>query len=267
MFLLLVMVGSITKSAQVPFCSWLPIAMAAPTPVSALVHSSTLVTAGVYLLIRFNFYYCGFEILIGSLMFLSCITIIIAGVAAIYETDIKKLVALSTLRQLGFIIFSISIIIPELAFYHLCVHALFKALIFMAVGVFIHYLRTQDLRLIGGIGGYLPFCSFIVLSARLSICGFPFMSGFYSKDLIVEGLLFMVNNVLVISLLVLGVLLTVCYRVRICFYVIFGSFRGSASQRFHGDCRWYCIPILFLLRGAVLGGLFLRMLYLDAYLI
>lgn len=259
--------GSITKRAQIPFSRWLPMAMAAPTPVSALVHSSTLVTAGVYLLIRFSFYFTGFNALIYLMLFLSSITMFIAGVAAMFEMDAKKMVALSTLRQLGFMIFRVFLMLPELAYYHLLVHALFKALIFMAVGVFIHSYNRQDLRLMGGVFGRLPFCSCVLVCARISICGFPFMSGFFSKDLIIESVIYIRTNLAVVTIMLLGVILTVCYSVRMCYYVILKFRRGRRFLGFRDFRGFYVTPMLVLLLGAIVGGVFLRNLFVDCYLV
>jgi NADH-ubiquinone oxidoreductase chain 5 len=137
-----------TKSAQIPFSAWLPAAIAAPTPVSTLVHSSTLVTAGVYVLYRFSGL-ISLELIV-VLIFFSIITLIIAGLRAILEVDIKKVIALSTLRQLGVMILAISLGIKIIALFHLVVHAFFKALIFMCVGAVIFYRGgVQDGRLLG----------------------------------------------------------------------------------------------------------------------
>jgi len=181
--LTLVIIAAITKSAQIPFSAWLPAAIAAPTPVSSLVHSSTLVTAGVYLLIRFHslFTYSYY------LFFFSVLTLFISGLGANFETDLKKIIALSTLSQLGIMIISVSLGIYEIAFFHLVRHALFKSLLFLCAGFFIHSNGNwQDSRCLSGLNFNSPIISFYFYCASASLCGFPFLTGFYSKDLILE---------------------------------------------------------------------------------
>lgn len=184
--LIFVVLAAITKRAQIPFSAWLPAAMAAPTPVSALVHSSTLVTAGVYLLIRFR------EALLNSphtqlLLLLASLTIFIAGLGANFETDLKKIIALSTLSQLGVIMRILSLGQADLAFFHLLTHALFKALLFMCAGSIIHSVGDyQDIRVIGSLVKFMPIRVIRINLANLALCGAPFLAGFYSKDLILE---------------------------------------------------------------------------------
>jgi NADH-ubiquinone oxidoreductase chain 5 len=151
-----VILAAITKRAQIPFSAWLPAAMAAPTPVSALVHSSTLVTAGVYLLVRF--YPVVASVWIGQLLFFfSSLTIVISRIGALYETDLKKIIALSTLRQLGLIMISLAVGFRVLAFFHLLTHALFKACLFLCAGRVIHlYGGRQDVRDLRVVGRYIP---------------------------------------------------------------------------------------------------------------
>jgi NADH-ubiquinone oxidoreductase chain 5 len=175
----------LTRRAQFPFSRWLPAAMAAPTPVSSLVHSSTLVTAGVYLLIRFNKFLTGGIFFL--LMNLSLLTILLSGFGALYENDLKKIIAFSTIGQLSFIIFSIAIGSSYLGFIHLLIHAVFKSLLFLCSGVFIRgYLGVQDIRFIGNLGLRSPLVRSCFLVSLFSLCGVPFYSGFFSKDFIIE---------------------------------------------------------------------------------
>lgn len=219
----LVVLAAITKRAQIPFSSWLPAAMAAPTPVSSLVHSSTLVTAGVYLLIRFN--YALTRSLILLLLFIGTITIFIAGLGANFEFDLKKIIALSTLRQLGLIISILALGEFQLALFHLLTHALFKALLFICAGCIIHNMSNyQDIRYIGGLIIQIPLtCTFFIIS-NLSLCGLPFLSGFYSKDLILEILSISYLNTYIYIIFFLSTGLTVCYTFRLLYYVIRGDF-------------------------------------------
>ena len=159
--------AAITKRAQIPFSAWLPAAMAAPTPVSALVHSSTLVTAGVYLLVRFSAAIDG-SLTQTVLLLLSSLTIFMAGLGANFEYDLKKIIALSTLRQLGVIMRILSLGYPNLAFFHLLRHALFKALLFMCAGAVIHNIKDyQDIRAMGRLVVYIPLTTFSINLAKL----------------------------------------------------------------------------------------------------
>jgi NADH-ubiquinone oxidoreductase chain 5 len=193
----------------------LPAAIAAPTPVSSLVHSSTLVTAGVYLLIRFNI--CSNVSILG--FFLRLITMFIAGLCANYEFDLKKIIALSTLRQLGLIIRFLFIGDRLISFYHLLRHALFKALLFICAGSFIHNLRgIQDIRYIGNMYMRMPLTRIYFNISNLCLCGFPFLSGFYSKDLILD--IFSIRSIrwFVYLIFYISVGLTVSYRLRLFYY-------------------------------------------------
>lgn len=215
LLILIIIVSACTKRAQMPFSAWLPAAMAAPTPVSSLVHSSTLVTAGVYLLIRFNniFKEC---VYLNILFIISVITILMAGIRAIFEDDIKKIVALSTLRQLGVIIIILGFHKPILAYYHLILHAYFKAILFMCAGCTIHLIKDyQDIRVIRLGSTRMPFVLGIILVCNLSLCGLPFMRGFYSKDIILECVLMGRVPTLIILLILLATILTLAYSIRL----------------------------------------------------
>nr|UMB89180.1 NADH dehydrogenase subunit 5 [Coptodryas elegans] len=215
--------AAITKSAQIPFSSWLPAAMAAPTPVSSLVHSSTLVTAGVYLLIRMS-KFIDLSVL-NVLLYLSLFTMFMAGLSANLECDLKKIIALSTLSQLGLMISILCLGGSELAFFHLLTHALFKALLFMCAGVIIHNLGdVQDIRLMGGQIYFLPFTCMCMSVSNFALCGIPFMAGFYSKDLIAEILSMSVLGWTVYMVFYVSIGLTVSYSIRLSYFIFFGDY-------------------------------------------
>jgi len=177
---LIIILATITKRAQIPFSTWLPIAIAAPTPVSSLVHSSTLVTAEVYLIIRFNrlIIIRKFNLF---LLFIS-IFIIISELRALYENDLKKIIALSTLSQLGLIIMILRLGLRLLGFYHLITHALFKSLLFLCAGTIIHLMKNnQDIRYCGGLNEIIPFISVFFYVFILSIIGCLFFLDFIQR--------------------------------------------------------------------------------------
>nr|ADO60541.2 NADH dehydrogenase subunit 5 [Drilaster sp. BMNH 840462] len=219
----LVILAALTKSAQIPFSSWLPAAMAAPTPVSSLVHSSTLVTAGVYLLIRF--YSALDDNMMLGLLFVSLLTMFMAGLGANFEYDLKKIIALSTLSQLGLMMSILSLGDCKLAFFHLLTHALFKALLFMCAGCMIHNLfNCQDIRYMGSLIFHMPLvCTFFNIS-NFSLCGLPFLAGFYSKDLILELLSMSYVNMFVYLIFYISIGLTVSYTLRLSYYTLFGDY-------------------------------------------
>nr|YP_009176748.1 NADH dehydrogenase subunit 5 [Anopheles minimus]ALJ02463.1 NADH dehydrogenase subunit 5 [Anopheles minimus] len=250
----LVMLAAMTKSAQIPFSSWLPAAMAAPTPVSALVHSSTLVTAGVYLLIRFN------DLLMNwwmsqFLLLISGLTMFMAGLGANFEFDLKKIIALSTLSQLGLMMSILSMGFYKLAFFHLLTHALFKALLFMCAGSIIHNMKnSQDIRMMGSLSMSMPLTCSCFNVANLALCGMPFLAGFYSKDLILEMVMLSYVNIFVFFLFFFSTGLTVCYSFRLCFYSMTGDFNSSSLHPLN-DSGWTMLfSICFLTIMAVIGG-------------
>uniref|UniRef100_A0AAU8ATL0 NADH-ubiquinone oxidoreductase chain 5 n=1 Tax=Pyrocoelia amplissima TaxID=370598 RepID=A0AAU8ATL0_9COLE len=219
----LIVLAAFTKSAQIPFSSWLPAAMAAPTPVSSLVHSSTLVTAGVYLLIRFSV--CFNDYLVYLMLFISSLTMFMAGLGANFEFDLKKIIALSTLSQLGLMMSILFLGDSDLAFFHLLSHALFKALLFMCAGCMIHnFINCQDIRYMGSMINIMPLtCSFFNI-CNFSLCGLPFLSGFYSKDLILEFLSFSGFNLYIYIIFYVSIGLTVSYTVRLCYYSMYNNY-------------------------------------------
>lgn len=215
-----ILLARMTKRAQLPFSSWLPAAMAAPTPVSSLVHSSTLVTAGVYVMIRY-FYLSEISIFMSLLIWISLLTCLGAGIIACYENDLKKLVAMSTLSQLGLIVFVYSLGEVYYRYYHMVCHALFKALLFLGCGLFIMYMYgSQESRFIMSFGS-LIFCNVIfILVSVISLIGFPFLTGFYSKDSIIE-ICFLHSPVFMIYLfLILACVLTGVYGLKSVYIIV-----------------------------------------------
>lgn len=266
---LLLVWGAITKRAQIPFSAWLPAAIAAPTPVSALVHSSTLVTAGVYLLIRFSFFLRSSSL--NVLFVLSVLTMFIAGLVASFEFDIKKIIALSTLSQLGVIMFSISLGLYKIAFFHLVAHALFKALLFLCAGSVIHgFHGSQDIRNLGGVTLNYPLVSVLINLSNLSLCGIPFISGFYSKDMVVEFAVQGYWNFFLIIVIYLRLGLTVFYSIRLSFYS-FINFPSGFCTKSIGDKDVFimtpvmCLSLLSLISGPCLSNFlfFPSLVFLD----
>lgn len=250
---LILCVASLTKRAQYPFRSWLPAAMAAPTPVSALVHSSTLVTAGIYLVIRLCHNIPLEERPTRILLLCRAVTSLLGGWAASCENDIKKIIALSTLSQLGVIIFRLRLGLPILALFHLFTHALFKALLFLAAGhILIVTFGTQDLRLLGGVGLRLPFTVTILNVRRLCLVSAPFLSAFYSKHIILEKMLIRSLNLFGVVLIIFATLLTAKYVFRILKSVTWRKTVMPVIQRF--SSLHIVLPITILGLGGIIGG-------------
>nr|WRW55916.1 NADH dehydrogenase subunit 5 [Thylacodes adamsii] len=270
----MITVAAMTKSAQIPFSSWLPAAMAAPTPVSALVHSSTLVTAGVYLLLRFYTFLSQFQYFQVILLFISVLTLMMAGLAANMETDLKKIIALSTLSQLGVMMMSLGLGSTFLTLFHLYTHALFKALLFLCAGSIIHSgSHNQDLRYMGMSYKQLPMTVVCLNIANLSLCGAPFLSGFYSKDLILELSLVSPTSALMLFLIFFATGLTSAYSFRLSCLSLWGHFKGSSLH--HKSEDWYmlssmlCLTALAITSGVVFQSFFLEFnmtLYLPSSL-
>ncbi len=262
-----IVLAAITKRAQIPFSSWLPAAIAAPTPVSALVHSSTLVTAGVYLLIRFN---CLLEksFLGEGLLLIGCLTMFMAGIGANFEFDLKKIIALSTLSQLGLIMRILSIGFMKLAFFHLLTHALFKALLFICAGSIIHNMKNnQDIRIMGNLIYQIPITSRCLNLANLALCGIPFLAGFYSKDLILEIVILSYINIFSFFIYFISTGLTVGYSFRLVYYSLSGDFNISSLHPI-SDESWVILRGIFgLLFISLIGGSLLSWLIFPEPLI
>nr|YP_001425564.1 NADH dehydrogenase subunit 5 [Dosidicus gigas]ABS76300.1 NADH dehydrogenase subunit 5 [Dosidicus gigas] len=259
---LFIMIAGMTKSAQIPFSSWLPAAMAAPTPVSALVHSSTLVTAGVFLFIRFFNYLSSYSWFSVFMVYISILTTIMSGVCALYEYDMKKIIALSTLSQLGVMMMSLGLGLPMLALFHLYTHAMFKALLFMCGGNIIHcFSGKQDMRQINNVSKLLPVTSTFLNISNMALCGMPFLAGFYSKDLIIEGLIIGNINMVTMVLGLFGVCLTVLYSMRFSFYIIWGNESSDVYTNVSDNDMKMIFPMSMLVIGALWGGFVFQSLF------
>nr|YP_010400304.1 NADH dehydrogenase subunit 5 [Purpura bufo]UQS76003.1 NADH dehydrogenase subunit 5 [Purpura bufo] len=256
--------AAMTKSAQIPFSSWLPAAMAAPTPVSALVHSSTLVTAGVFLIIRFFPFLSSISGFKPSLLFISVLTLLMAGIGANYENDLKKVIALSTLSQLGVMMMSLGMGMPHLALFHLYTHALFKALLFLCAGMIIHNSsNTQDIRHMGLLFSQAPLTVGCMNVANLALCGAPFLSGFYSKDLILEFSLYSPTSFLMVLLIFLATGMTAAYSFRLSFCSLWSSMKNMplhSKQEADPYVNW-ATTILTL--AAIMAGLYFQNIFLT----
>ena len=267
---ILIILGCFTKRAQIPFSAWLPAAIAAPTPVSSLVHSSTLVTAGVYIRFRMVDYFC--INLLNMVFIAGGLTMLIARLRALTEVDLKKIVALSTLSQLGLIFMALGSNQYLLRFFHLIVHAFFKALIFLATGLII-YIRgsNQNLKIIG-FSSYSPILAGVIISCNLRLCGLPFISGFFRKEFILEvGIIFGNFSLLIYFISVLRLINTQIYSLRflIKIFVMFNKYRSLNNYRRIDPLRISALIILIL--PACLAGRWIRIFlklniifYMDA---
>jgi len=216
-----IIIAAITKRAQIPYSRWLPAAIAAPTPVSALVHSSTLVTAGVFLIYRFSNIIILSSIIQTTLTVSGLITMLIARIRAIYENDIKKIIALSTLRQLGLIIICLGLCLPCLAFIHILTHAIFKALLFIAAGTLISLnIHNQDLRTYGHYLIIAPASSYSIFISILALRRAPFMSGYYSKHAIIRWSNSISTNLFIFTIILMAITITTYYSARLIITVL-----------------------------------------------
>lgn len=246
----------ITKRAIFPFSPWLPIAMAAPTPISALVHSSTLVTAGLYLMIRYSYYLYSSYTLIKLLLILSLFTSFYAGINSIFEKDMKKLIALSTLRHLGFIGIAFSVGLLQLAFFHILTHALFKSLLFMAIGdIIINLNHSQDIRYLSSGIVYTPMSCGIIYVSLLNLLGMPNIRGYFSKDLILEILNYSNFSCIALLLVFINVFFTYYYTYQLFFYS-FQPIKLVPYQNFHSPLLLHTAILFFLSIRTLFFGFF-----------
>jgi len=252
----LLLVTFITKRALFPFSPWLPAAMAAPTPISALVHSSTLVTAGLFLIMRFSYFFYSCVPLINILLVIRVFTSFYAGLNTLFEKDLKKLIALSTLSHLGFIGLAYSTGLLYLAFFHMLTHALFKSLLFMTMGdIMINISHSQDIRYLSKGYVYSPFSSFIINVSLLNLLGLPTLRGYFSKDLVLEGLNYSHISFCLYFFLICNVFFTYYYTYTL-LYFSFQSIKLSSFSILHSPILLHSVLIFVLSLLAVSFGLF-----------
>ncbi len=251
---LLLFVGAIGKSAQIPLFTWLPDAMAGPTPVSALIHAATMVTAGIYLIVRANVLFTMAPMVLPIVGTIGIATSLIAGIIAIGQYDIKKVLAYSTVSQLGLMFMALGLGAYNAAMFHLVTHAFFKALLFLGAGSVIHGLHEeQDLRQMGGLRRYMPITCITFLIGTIAITGIPPLAGFFSKDEILAAA-FEAHPALWVIGLVIS-LLTAIYMYRLLALAFFGEHRGHHPEKIHESPVSITFPLIALAVLSVFGGL------------
>lgn len=248
-------IGATGKSAQVPLYTWLPDAMAGPTPVSALIHAATMVTAGIYLVVRSNFLFTLAPTVQGGILFIGFLTAALAGFYALRQNDIKKVLAYSTVSQLGFMFIALGLGAYTTAMFHVMTHAFFKALLFLGAGSVIHAMSNeQDMRFMGGLKKYIPLTHATFLIGTLAISGFPLLSGMISKDEILVAA-FAKNPIYWVILFVLAAM-TATYMFRLYYLTFHGEFRGTEEQKhhLHESPSNMTLPLIVLAILSVIGG-------------
>jgi len=252
---LLLFIGATGKSAQIPLYTWLPDAMAGPTPVSALIHAATMVTAGIYMIARSNVLYSLSGITQNIVAVIGLATAILAATIALKQNDIKKVLAYSTVSQLGYMFLALGLGAYAAAVFHVMTHAFFKALLFLGSGSVIHAMGgEQDIRMMGGLNKKLKITWITFLIGCLAIAGLPPFSGFFSKDAILISAF--ENNKLLYAVALFGALLTAFYMFRLYFITFIGQFRGTEDQKnhLHESPPAMTIILIMLAVLSIIGG-------------
>jgi NADH-quinone oxidoreductase subunit L len=252
-------IGAMGKSAQFLFHTWLPDAMEGPTPVSALIHAATMVTAGVFLVVRCSPIFEYSQVALNFVAVIGMITAVFAASIALVQNDIKKIIAYSTCSQLGYMFFAAGVGAYHVAIFHLFTHAFFKALLFLGAGSVIHAFKDeQDIRKMGGVWKKIPYTWSLMLIGTLALTGFPLLSGFYSKDAIIEFAFFK-NSTIGYYAMTVGIttaFLTAIYSWRLFFKTFHGKYNNSdiPIEKTHESPAIMLIPLIFLSLGALFAG-------------
>ena len=253
---LLLFVGAIGKSAQLPLYTWLPDAMAGPTPVSALIHAATMVTAGIFMIVRSNVFYSISSVASETVAIVGVITALFAATIGLFQNDIKKILAYSTVSQLGLMFLALGVGAYSSAVFHVTTHAFFKALLFLGAGSVIHAMGgEQDIRKMGGLSSKIKITFATMFIGTIAISGIPPFSGFFSKDEILAHAY--EHNKVLWLLGMIASMLTAFYMFRLLFLTFFGKFRGTHAQEhhLHESPSSMTVPLMVLAALSVLGGL------------
>lgn len=269
--LLLLFFGAVGKSAQIFLHVWLPDAMEGPTPVSALIHAATMVTAGIFLIIKCSTLYDLSPVMQKIILIFGGLTALFAGSVGICQNDLKKIIAYSTCSQLGFMTAICGLAQYEVALFHLAMHAFFKALLFLSAGSIIHALVTeeQDIRRMGGLIFFMPVSYISILIGSLALMGFPFTAGFYSKDLILEHLFVSTCPISLFGLIccILASICTTIYSVRLIYFVFFTT--SNISQRVlsnvHESNFIILLPLIVLNLFSIFGGFIFKPIFIENF--
>ena len=256
---LCLLIGAMAKSSQVGLHVWLPMAMEGPTPVSALIHAATMVTAGVYLLIRSSPLLEYSSTALTLILWLGAFTTVFSSLIGLFQQDIKKVIAYSTMSQLGMMVIAIGLSSYNIALFHLVNHAFYKALLFLGAGSVIHAVSdNQDFRKYGALKSFLPLTYSVMLIASLSLVAFPFMTGFYSKDLIIESCygLFSFYSTSVYWIASIGAMFTTLYSVKVLYLTFLANPNGSLSnyKHAHESDIYMTVPLIILAIFSIFFG-------------